>query len=231
MLSGEIAMNCGGAQTGIIDAIASRESELRGELHQHVRECAGCRAFLANQASLASTMDFHLRFIANQPAPPSLLPHVRARLEQKAAPRREIFRWQSVLLAIASVLLIAIGVRILRPHTTTPAPEAAAQVAPESPIVNRPVSPRVREPAPKISRVAAVALKANVPAHFSDTEVLVLPEEQQAFQRFVSHISQDQDSAKALVAAASSRADAPVEIALLAITNVEVKPLEGTDSE
>jgi hypothetical protein len=69
-----------------------------------------------------------------------------------------------------------------------------------------------------------------VPAHSSATEVLVLPAEQQAFQRFVSHISQDQDSAKALAAAAPD-GNAHVEIALLSITNVEVKPLEGTDSE
>jgi hypothetical protein len=36
---------------------------------------------------------------------------------------------------------------------------------------------------------------------------------------------------KALVSAAPGNGDAPVEIALLTIENVEVKPLEGTDCE
>jgi hypothetical protein len=224
-------MNCASAQTEIVDAMASHESGLRGELHQHVDECARCRAFLANQTSVASVIDSHLRLIANEPVPPSLLPRVRARLEQEAVPRQGILRWQFVTLAATVVLLIAIGVRMLRLDTPVRAPQAFARVAPESPIVNRPVSPQVEEPAPKTSRAPAAAHRTNVSAHSSPTEVLVLPEEQQAFQRFVSHISQDQDSAKALVVSAPDRADAPVEIALLAITNVEVKPLEGTDSE
>jgi hypothetical protein len=221
-------MNCESAQIEIMDAMDSRESELRGELHQHVRECAACRAFLANQASLASAIDSHLRLIASEPVPPSLLPRVRARLEQ-AVPRQSFFGRQLAALAAVLVFLIAIGARMLRPDTHVRAPHAVAQVAPESPVVTRPVSPRAGEPAPKTSQVAAVH-KANLPVPSSATEVLVLPEEQQAFQRFVSHISMDQDSAKALVAAAPD-ADAPVEIALLAITNVEVKPLEGTDNE
>ncbi len=224
-------MNCGSVHHEIVDAMASGESELRGKVHQHVRECTACRAFLANQASLASAIDSYLRLVANEPAPPSLLPRVRARLEQQAAPRQSIFSWQFVAFAAAAVLLIAIGVRTLRPNTTIRVPEDAARVAPEPPIVNSPVSPRAEEPAPKSSRGAAVARKTNVPANSPATEILVPPEEQQAFQRFVSHISQDQDSAKALVAAAPVHADAPVEIALLTITNVEVKPLEGTDSE
>ena len=224
-------MNCGSAQHEIVDAMASGESKLRGEVHQHVRECTACRAFLANQASLASAIDSYLRLVANEPAPPSLLPRVRARLKQEAAPRQRIFSRQFVAFAAAAVLFIAIGLRTLRPHTITRVPGAVAQVAPEPPIVNRSVSTQAEDPAPKFSRVPAAARKTNVSANSSATEVLVLPEEQQAFRRFVSHISEDQASAKALVTAAPVHADAPVEIALLTITNVEVKPLEGTDSE
>jgi hypothetical protein len=73
--------------------------------------------------------------------------------------------------------------------------------------------------------------KGSIPAHSSAPEVLVLPEEQQAFRRFVSDISKDRASANALVSAAPDSGDGPVEIALLAIENVEIKPLEGTDSE
>jgi len=223
-------MNCTNARKEIIDATASRESALPVDLHQHVRACHTCRAFFATQASLAAAVDSHLQFIANESAPPSLLPAVRARIAHETVSRRRIFAWQFATFAVAVVLLVAVGIRMLRSDTNARLPGAVAQITPESPIANRPVSPQVEEPAPKTSGVAAAGRKASIPTHSSSTEVLVLPEEQQAFRRFVSHIAQDQNSAKAL-AAAADRADAPVEIALLAITNVEVKPLEGTDSE
>jgi hypothetical protein len=225
-------MNCRSAREKIVDAIASRESGLCGDLDQHVRECAGCRAFLASQASLASAIDSHLRLIAEEPVPPSLLPRVRARLEQETGPRQSILRWQFAAIATVVVLLVAAAIRMRdweKPERPT---EATAKVAPGSPHVNHPPTarPPINQPAPETPRVAAIR-KASVSAHSSASEVLILPEEQQAFQRFVSEISKDQDSAKALLSAAPGNGDAPVEIALLTIENVEVKPLAGTDSE
>ena len=225
-------MNCRSAQEKIVAAIASRESALCGDLDQHVRECTGCRAFLASQASLASAIDSHLRLIANQPVPPSLLPRVRARLEQETAPRQSILRWQFAAFTTVVVLLAAAAIRMRDSDNPERPTETTAKVAPESPHVNRPptASPQINQPAPKIPRGAAIR-KASVSGHSSAPEVLILPEEWQAFHRFVSEISKDQDSAKALISAAPGNGDAPVEIALLTIENVQVKPLEGTDSE
>jgi hypothetical protein len=225
-------MNCRSAQEKIVAAIASRESALCGDLDQHVRECTGCRAFLASQASFASAIDSHLRLIAKEPVPPSLLPGVRARLEQEKTPRQSILRWQFAAVATVVVLLVAAAIRMRDSDKPERPTETTAKVAPGSPRVNRPptAGPQINQPAAKISRVAAIR-KASVSAHSSAPEVLILPEEQQAFRRFVSEISKDQDSVKALVSAAPGNGDAPVEIALLTIENVEVKPLEGTDSE
>ena len=225
-------MNCRSAQEKMVAAIASRESALCGDLDQHVRECTGCCAFLASQASLASAIDSHLRLIAKEPVPPSLLPRVRVRLEQETAPRESILRWQFAAVATVVVLLVAAAIRMRDSDKPERPTETTAKVAPGSPHVNRPptASPQINQPAPKIPRVAAIR-KASVSAYSSAPEVLILPEEQQAFRRFVSEISKDQDSAKALVSAAPGNGDAPVEIALLTIENVEVKPLEGTDSE
>jgi hypothetical protein len=226
-------MNCRNAQEKIIDLMASRESGLREELDQHVRGCARCRAFLASQASLSTAVDSHLRLIANEPVPSSLLSGVRARLEQEAAPGQWILGWRFAAVAAAVVLVAAAaGIRTRRPDIPGRAPQATAQVAAESPNMNRALtlSPPIQQPASKTSPVAAVR-RAGVLAHSSAPEVLVLPEEQQAFRRFVRDISKDRDTAKALIAAVPDSADAPVDIALLTIESVEVKPLEGTDSE
>jgi hypothetical protein len=225
-------MNCRNAQEKIIDLMASRESGLREELDQHVRGCARCRAFLASQASLSTAVNSHLRLIANEPVPSSLLSGVRARLEQEAAPDQWILGWRFAAVAAAIVLVAAAGIRTRRPDTPGRAPQATAQVAPGSSNMNRALtlSPQIQQPASKASPVVAVR-KAGVLAQSSAPEVLVLPEEQQAFRRFVSDISKDRAAAKALVAAVPDSADAPVEIALLTIESVEVKPLEGTGSE
>jgi len=217
-------MNCKSAQEIIIDAMASRAGELRGELHQHVRECAKCSAFLANQASLSTAIDSYLRLVASEPVPASLLPGVRPRLEQEAAPRRWIFGRQFAAVAAAIVLLAALGVRMRNSNKPERPTESAAQVAPETPNV----SPQVQQLARKTSRVLR---KASVRAHSSASEVLILPEEQQAFRCFVSDVSKDRASANAPISAAPDGGDVPVEIALLTIEKVEVKPLEGTDSE
>ncbi|HEY1472414.1 MAG TPA: hypothetical protein VGF61_25480 [Candidatus Acidoferrum sp.] len=224
-------MNCRSAQEKIVDAMASREYETRGELDQHVLQCAECRAFLASQASLASAVDSHLRLIANEPVPPSLLPRVRLRLEHEAAPRHSIPGWQFAAVAAALVLLVAAAIRM--PHSDKPErpTKTTAKVASESPDVNRPVSPQIQKPAPKAAPVAVAIRKAAAPAHSSAPEVLILPEEQQAFRLFVRDIYEDRVSAKALVSAAPDTPDAPVDIALLTIDNVQIKPLEGTDSE
>ena len=225
-------MNCRSAQEKIVDAMASRELGLREDLDQHVRECAGCRASLASHASLASAIDSHLRLIANEPVPPSLLLGVRARLEQEAAPRQWIFSWR---FAVATVVVLLVATVIGMRDSDKPGrpKETTAKVAHGSPDVNRPptVSSQIQLPAPKASRFAAAARKTSIPAHSSTPEVLVLPEERQAFRRFVSDISKDRASTNALVSAALDSGDGPVEIALLAIENVEIKPLEGTDSE
>jgi hypothetical protein len=73
--------------------------------------------------------------------------------------------------------------------------------------------------------------RAGVPAPSTTPEVLVLREEQEAYAHFVTELSKDRDSAIVLTSAAAEGGDAPVEIALLTIKSVEVKPLEGSGNE
>ena len=220
-------MNCKSAQEIIIDAMASRAGELRGELDQHVRECANCGAFLANQASLSTAIDSHLRLVANEPVPPSLLPGVRLRLRAGSS-SSEMDLWMAIRGASQLRLFFwrlwefACATRHEPEHPT----ESAAQVAPETPESRAESAGSAAR-----SKTSRVIRKASVPAHSSASEVLILPEEQQAFRRFVSDVSKDRASANAPISAAPDSGDVPVEIALLTIENVEVKPLEGTDSE
>jgi hypothetical protein len=56
-------------------------------------------------------------------------------------------------------------------------------------------------------------------------------EERQAFARFVAELPDEREVALALTRPASALEDVPVEIALLQIESLELKPLEGTPGE
>jgi len=59
-------------------------------------------------------------------------------------------------------------------------------------------------------------------------EVIVLAEERQAFAKLVAELPKEKEVALALTRPAPAVPDVPVEIALLMIGIVEVKPLEVT---
>jgi hypothetical protein len=225
-------MNCKRAQKKIVNELASGESGFGGQLGQHLQNCAACCAFFANQAALFQAIDSHVHAIANGPMPPSLLPCVRVRLQEEVLPGPQGTRtWQLAAIAAVIVLSAVVGLQMHRQaapeHTTESTPPVAS-----SDSVNRarPVDYTAVKPVAK-STYARMVRKRSVPAHSLTPEIRILPEEQEAFRLFVSRISKDRDTAIALTSAAPENGEAPVEIALLTIKNVEVKPLEGTDSE
>lgn len=220
-------MNCRRAQEEIITALASSESGFRGDLAQHVRDCVSCRAFFTTQTALFRSIDAHLRPIANEPVPRSLLPGVRARLQEECLPRPQwISAWGIAAIAALVVFTAAARIQMRHPAMTDHA-KSAAEVMPGSPTVNRrgPADRRVPRHAAQPSPTRVVPRTA-VPALSIAPEVFVLREEQEAYAYFVTELSKDRDSAMALTSAAPERGDAPVEIALLTIKSVEVKPLE-----
>ena len=227
-------MNCKRAQKKIIESLASGEPEPRGEQHLHLQSCAGCRAFFADQAALFQAMDSHLSVIVNEPVPPSLLPALRVRLREEAAQSRSLWVpvWQRAAIAALVVLALLVSDRLYRTGTDTHGPVEAPLVAssgsseipakPSGTVVLAPLSQR-----PHSARTSTASAAAPAPA----PEVLVLREEQEAFAHFVAELSSDRDAAVALASVEPAKGDTPVEIALLTIESVEVKPLQGSGGE
>ena len=69
------------------------------------------------------------------------------------------------------------------------------------------------------------------PVASSQPEVLVPPDEREAFSRFVLTVQQHGDVAAALLAPSPKKQDALVTVEPLQITPLEVKPLEGRETE
>jgi hypothetical protein len=98
-------MPCKHYKDALIETAASG-AEPQGDLGAHLAGCADCRAAFEQERSLFASIDAGLHVAANAEVPASLLPCVRARLEEESAPRRS---WAANWLVVASAAVIVIG--------------------------------------------------------------------------------------------------------------------------
>ncbi len=98
-------MPCQHYKDALMEAAASG-AEPRGELRVHLGGCADCRAAFEQEQSLFASIDAGLHGTANADVPGSLLPRVRAHLDEEFAPSRIwVSNW--FVLASAAVLVVA----------------------------------------------------------------------------------------------------------------------------
>ena len=228
-------MPCEHYQDALIEAAAS-SSAPQGELRAHVAACAACRAAFAQEQSLFSSMDEGLRAVANAEVPASLLPRVRARLADEAAPRR---MWaQSLIFGAASVALAFAIFLVVRPHHARP--DNQAKQIPQIPVSETPATNvRGQNSGPATQIVSSNVNNPKTPGRStllrpvasSQPEVLVPPDEREAFFSFVFAVQQHGDVAAALLAPSPKKEDVLVTVEPLQIADLEVKPLEGRETE
>jgi hypothetical protein len=98
-------MPCQHYKDALIEA-AANGAEPQGELRAHLNVCLDCRAAFEQEQSLFASIDTDLHVTANAEVPASLLPRVRARLDEAAAPRSGwVTNWFA--LASAAVMVVA----------------------------------------------------------------------------------------------------------------------------
>jgi hypothetical protein len=98
-------MPCQHYKDALIEAAASG-SQPQGELRAHFDACADCRGAFEREQSLFASIDAGLQVSANVDVPASLLPRVRARLDEVSAPRR-MWATNWLVLASAAVMVVA----------------------------------------------------------------------------------------------------------------------------
>ena len=230
-------MNCKQIQKEILDRLAAGESNLPGELMVHQRSCSGCRDYHEAQRALFGSIDQALEVVANSSAPPSLLPNIRARLEDRAARHWFGFRNRplaaSVAAALVAVALMLFWLRSKQPVNRTS--EVASAIAPyrtaapTSDTPAAPVPPRHFEarlhPATK---PRSLTISTMVSEQEPAPEVMVLSEEREAFAHFVAQVPERPEVALALTRPAAAAPEPLAEIALLQIEFLEMKPLDPT---
>jgi hypothetical protein len=223
-------MPCEKYQAGLINrAVGDGQPELPADLQAHLHVCPSCRRFLEEEQLLRAMIDASLRRMANAPVPALFLQRFEARLAQELPLKRSWNASYIYLAAAAAVALLMppmLRVRsakeprsFLRPQTQVakPAPQTSSPAAsPQSARESRPV-PRSRKSTTQQSLAA------------SPPEVLVPPEEREAFARFLSSLNGHESLAVALikpVIAHGDQATEPVQTQEIEIAALAVQPLE-----
>jgi anti-sigma factor RsiW len=225
-------MNCNEHRQAILDSLAAGEGALPAAVNQHLPSCAACSGFYQEQRELFHSMQSALEATVNQPVPPSLIPGIRARLEQNPD-SRPFFLTGWKLLALPAVLMLIIGMGLLWHGTSRRNVAAVNQLSKqisEAPIAAKEEAPSIAAtPSGTSSRSVRRISPARKAPQPVEPEVVVLPEEREAFDRFIAQVPDDPAMVAAFTRPLPEGNDRVVEIALLAIKPLQLKPLESSE--
>jgi len=224
------------AASGADPANALRSNAKMAALRAHFESCASCRTAFAEEQALFISIDAGLHATANAEVPASLLPRVRAALGETAAPHRHSM--SPLIFAAASIAFAFLVFLIARQHRPV-SDDQAKQTPPISMPLKPPtgshgeISPSSVQSASTSAKHLRAPRKSTLvhSAASSNPEVLVPPDEREAFARFVAELNARSDFAAAFVAQAPEKKDALVVVDPLQISDIELKPLDSQESE
>jgi hypothetical protein len=200
-------MPCEQYKDALIEAALSGGA-LPAAPQSHVESCCACRQVLIEERALSAAIESGVREVTNAQLPSAFLAHVRARLAE--APVQQcpgVLAWGVGFTVAASLLVIGVGLS-LRGHK-----ENAHVVSVDSPALSvkqekraiPPVPTPVLRPPPSDRKRLTKSSTGHVQR--ADPEVLVPPDEREAFARFVADLNADRSVAVALVSPLAERPD------------------------
>jgi hypothetical protein len=225
-------MNCKKCQESIFDALAAGTGDLPPEVAAHQKSCLACAKFSAVQQTLFQSINAGLQSLVNQPAPASLLPTVRARLDENCVRQPSgLLTWSLAVVTSLAVAAVILGHFWLRPTAFPNSPQQPTKASQADPV--RQEAPQDAQHLNLRSRsiFRASARHKTAPPSPATSEVIVLAEEREAFAKFVAEAPEQPQVAAAITHPAPAASDTPIEIALLHIERIQLKPLDPTATE
>jgi hypothetical protein len=222
-------MTCEQVRERISDLLADGATHLPAEVVAHQKSCVTCQDFCHSQQKLFRSLDARLQTTANAAVPPSLIPTVRARIQDVAPRGAWIHAWLPAG-AAAVVLLGAIAVPVLHRlggKTVSPPVRLSDRIG-NAPVMGGQVQAAVRPglSTPSVTRAAHSGRTASrdisTPAHMG---VLFDKEEARGLSRFVRSIDQKPALAQGFLKAAALPPDETKPAAPIEIAGLNVEPL------
>jgi hypothetical protein len=228
-------MPCENYREALTEAAATGSAPSH-QLRSHLDACASCRTAFSEELQLFAAIDTGVRSAANAKVPTSFLPRIGARLEDAPVAQR---RWMPFLIfAAASAAIVLTVIIAWRPRRAVNSTQATPTFSAAS--RETPGTPARREDSETSAVVATDGSQhilqrrksaATGPALSAQLEVVVPPEEREAFARFVASMREPNNDALTLVSSAPEKKDDPMSVAPLQIAVLEVRRLEGPESE
>jgi hypothetical protein len=230
-------MPCQHYKDALIEAVASGAPP-QGDLRMHLDACAFCRAAFAQEQALFSSIDAGLHVTSTAEVPASLLPRVRARLDEESAPRR-IWATNWLVVASATVMVVAFfAARIIwRPDVRQNLPANSVRTNPSTPVFTTPREhTQTPEPSAKNNPHPQILLPNNSQkpgsqsARSSIPEVLV-PRDQEVLLAEYAEQWQLHKRAPLLAQDADTTILSPLQVAPIQIAELDVKLLVEEKSQ
>jgi hypothetical protein len=225
-------MPCEKYKSALVD-LAISGAEPDSDLRAHLDGCNFCRAALRRERVLFSSIDAAVQRRTNTEVPGSLLPGLRERLAQESVHKPVLIpAW---ILVTASALIVVAASWIFG----TPWPRGSLPRVTE-------VETAGNQPRESLAGyaatfpIAAPASQAHAKRHAvnarttpqlvaREPEVLVPPDEREAFASFLAGLQQRKEVAQALLNPVPEPKDASFPLDLIQIARLEIKALEGQD--
>lgn len=236
-------MTCDHYQHALLD-LAARGAEPDPQLFAHMQACSSCHSAFENERSLFASIDSCLRASANAEIPPSFIPTLRAEAVQREAQReRPTVRgsgritdrlvWASAFAAAAFTLFIFTRPdRRVRPQpvdeqsvtkrTDSPVPPPLTAAKPLQDANHQIVCAIAKPPAGK----AVITLDKNsLQTESREPEILVPPDQEILLARYADQFRRRHQSSFTLLTELAPDQTAPLEVPLIQIAELDVKPL------
>ena len=226
-------MPCENYREALTEAAATNAAPPR-ELHSHLNACPSCRAAFAEERQLFAAVDAGLRAHANADVPASLLPGVRAKLNERSIPRRS---WIPAFAAVAAAAALVIGIVFVR-GIGRRAPEQGPQMAAAAlSVVSRETKtvakavPHVETSAPASKGRLRRPLRIAPVAPVEEVAVLISAGQKQAIDALLASVQQGKVEANVLLAEKPKGTLEELQVSPLEISPIDLKPLADVSAE
>jgi hypothetical protein len=226
-------MPCENYREAMIEAAVCAATPSR-ELRSHLDACSTCRVAFTEEMQLFAAIDAGVSVTANSEVPTSLLPRVRAELNERPLPQRSWIPVVAVLGAAAALVLAFVFVRDFGRGAAGTNLQMIASTHNESPAVIQP-SAQATAPIETMSQPAKIRsarpFKPASVAKIDEIKVLIPAGQKQAIDALLVSVQQGKVEADVLLAEKPTGTLEELQILPLVISPIEVKPLADANTE
>src|SRR5277367_645644 len=196
---------CEDYRAALIESAAAGAADFEPprELRLHLDDCAYCRADFAEELQLLAAIDIGLGVAANAEVPASLLPRVRAQINEQRAPSRSWIPASVAMAAAVVVVAAAIFVRVRGRSSDEPVIQVNSSAPADLPVVNQPTpSPDAsRNPTSIPTKNRAIRpVESAPPVERQEVAVLLPAGQKRAMEALLASLQRDEANGHVLLA-------------------------------